>query len=192
MSQSEYDKRGSYDQSRNFEREKSGIDYKAQDYMGSGTKAKTPDSIDDSGADYKSYTKEDYQNLNARNVGNPTPSQAGKYEQKTGQFGMYSQDANMPEGARVHSYAQDNWKKNIQEGSGQHDTRTMENTREHDESVKNTGQRQDYSKKVLTPEQQRAQEAQQQPKQFKGKDPERKSVQQDSERPTSQDFGRNI
>ena len=115
-------------------------------------------------ADYKTYTKEEYQNLNARNVGNPTPAQSGKYEQKTGSFGLYSQDAHIPEGARQHSYVQDNWKKDIQEGSGQHDTRTIEMTREHDQSVSNTGQRQDYSKKVIPLEQQRANENLEKPK----------------------------
>eukprot|EP00347_Sterkiella_histriomuscorum_P013987 403362599 len=186
-----FDQKGTFDQQRTqsiYQESSGGKDYKPQEYMGGGTEKTNPNAHTN---EYKTYTKENYQNLNARNVGNPTPSQGGKYEQKTGQFGLYSQNADMAEGGKVHSYLQDNWKKDIQEGSGMHDTRTMQNTVEHDESVQNIGQRQDFSKRVQTQQQQEAQDAQQKPKQFGGKQVDDRNV-RESDTPNTQDQGSNV
>jgi len=72
--QHSYDQTGTFNDSRvkDYDSKAYHDEIPSKDYFGSGTRTTQND--------YKSFTKEDYQNLNARNVGNPTPAQDGKYE----------------------------------------------------------------------------------------------------------------
>ncbi|CDW77281.1 UNKNOWN [Stylonychia lemnae] len=104
------------------------------------------EKIRDSNTEQSSFQKEEYQNQNARNVGNPKPESDGKYEQKSGNFGVYNQGMQHEEEARVRSFDQGS---NKIEGSGMHDQRGIEFQNQPDNSISNTTQQKKLNPKTM-------------------------------------------